>query len=81
MKSYELSPAALRALNDMREDYVFEDGPAVLDEVLDVLRQLTDLTHEERQLRTELESMRPLARASVTRAFRAARSRKAADGK
>ena len=81
MKSYELSPAALRALNEMREDYVLQDGPALLDDALEVLGQLADLTHEQCQLRSELEAMPPLARVSLTRAIRATRSRKVADGK
>ena len=81
MKSYQLSPAALRALNEMREDYVLQDGPAFLDDALEVLGQLADLTHEQRQLRAELEAMPPLERVSLTRAIRAARSRKVADGK
>jgi hypothetical protein len=72
VQEYELSSAALRALNDMREDYVFEDGPAFLNEALDVLHQLTDLTHEERQLRAELEAMPPLVRAALSRAMRTA---------
>jgi len=70
MKSDELSPAALQALNVMREDYGFTDGPQFLDDVLDVLAQLTDLTHEERQLRWELEAMPPVARESLSRAVR-----------
>ncbi len=72
IKSYELSPAVLRALNDMRQDYEFRDGPTLLDDVLDVLELLTDLTHEERQLRRELEAMSPVARKSMSRAIRAA---------
>jgi len=70
MKSDELSPAACRALSEMREDYAFEDGPKFLDHVLDVLHQLADLMHEERQLRRELEAMRPVARESLSRAVR-----------
>jgi len=81
IKSYQLSPAALRALNEIREDIAFEQGPAFLDNVLNVLHQLTDLSHEECQLRAELEAMPPLARASLSRAIRAAGSHKAADGK
>jgi len=38
MKTYELSAAALRALNEMHEDYGFEEGPGFLSDVLDVLR-------------------------------------------
>jgi len=78
MNVYELSPAALRALNEMREDYWFEDGPAFLDDVLDVLQHFCELTPAERQLRQELEAMPPLARASMSRAIRAARATTAA---
>jgi len=75
MKSYELSPAALRALNEIREDIAFEQGPAFLNDVLDVLHQLTDLSHEECQLRAELEAIPPLVRASLSRTIPAARQR------
>ncbi len=71
MKSYELSPAALRALNEMREDYEFQDGPKFLDDVLEVLEQLADLTIEERALLAELRMMPPEGRASLSRAIRA----------
>ena len=79
MKTYELSEPALRAPNEMCEDYGFTDGPQFLDDVLDVLQQLADLTHEERQLLRELEAMTPVARASLSRAIRAARSRTATE--
>jgi len=72
MTDCSLTLAALRALSEMRAHHVFEDDPAFLDDVLDALRQLADLTHEERQLRAELEGMPPLARASLSRAIRAA---------
>jgi len=75
MKSYELKSAALRTLKQIREDISFEDGPAFLDDVLAVLHQLTDLSHGERQLRTELEAIPPAARASLSQSIRVARSR------
>ena len=37
IKSHDLSPAAIQALNEIREDLAFEDNPALLDDVLDVL--------------------------------------------
>jgi len=61
MQNYEVSPAALRALNEMREDYWFEDGPAFLDDVLDVLQHFCELTPAERQVGQELEAMPPAA--------------------
>jgi hypothetical protein len=72
VKTYELSGAALRVLNKMREDYRFTDGPQFLDDALDVLYQLAHLTPEERQLRRELQALSPVARASMSRAIRAA---------
>jgi len=78
MKTYELSPAALRALNEMREDYGFTDGPRFLDDVLDVLNQLHHLGRGERRLRQELRRIPPMARASMSRAIRAARAKTSA---
>jgi hypothetical protein len=78
MQIYELSSAALGALNEMCEDYGFTDGPQFLDDVLDVLKQLADLTPEERQLRRELEAMPAVARESISRAIRAARAKTSA---
>jgi hypothetical protein len=79
MQSYELSPAALRALNVMREDYSFTDGPQFLDDVLDVLNQLHHLSRAERRLRQELRRIPPVARASISGAIRAARTKPARD--
>jgi len=78
MKTYELSPAALRALNEMREDYGFTDGPRFLDDVLDVLAQLHHLSRGERRLRQELRRIPPMARTPLSRAIRAARAKTSA---
>lgn len=79
MKTYELSPAAVHALNEMREDYAFGDGPRFLDDVLEVLGQLQELTPDELALRDELRRMPPLARASMLRAILAARTKTPTD--
>jgi hypothetical protein len=75
MKSYELTPAALRALKKIREDIDFEDGPTLLDDVLGVLHLLANLRHEDQQLCLELKAIPPAARASLSLAIRAARWR------
>lgn len=72
MREYELTPAALPALNDAGGDYLLSQGPACLDEALDVPAQLAGLTQEERQLRAELEDMPRPARATLSRAIRTA---------
>ena len=71
-KSYELSPRAVRALNVMLEDYGFQIGERLLDDVLDVLSQLSHRSEAEQALQREILRMPREARQSLSRPIAAA---------
>ena len=75
MKDYTLSEPALCALSELLRDEDFAaDAPSViLDDALDYLGELTDLSEEEARLKWELEAMSDDARQSLSRAIAAAR--------
>lgn len=68
-KASKLSDTALAALNQLRQDHEFDEGPNYLDEVLDILRHLTKRTASQGRLRRQLEAISYDARQSLSRAL------------
>lgn len=71
LKICKLSETALSALNQLRQDYEFEEGPAFLDSVLHVLRHLAKRTAAQGRLRRQLETIPFNTRESLSRSLAA----------
>lgn len=67
LKISKLSETALSALNQLRQDYEFDEGPGYLEDVLDVLRHLTKRTASQGRLRRQLEAVPYSVRESLSR--------------
>ena len=64
-----LSATALRALNDMRQEYEFDKGGGFVQSVLEVLGDLQKRTPDQARLWRQLRSMTPAMRESLTKAI------------
>jgi hypothetical protein len=67
LKMSKLSETALSALNELRQDYEFDEGPGYLEDVLDVLRHLTKRSASQSRLRRQLEIIPYSIRESLSR--------------
>jgi len=65
----KLSETALAALNQLRQDYEFEEGPSYLDDVLHVLGHLSKRTAGQSRLRRQLVALPYDLRESLSRSL------------